>query len=96
VNAIAALPISFGNIGTAEAGYRFFFLQGAHPESYVSVVLAFALMMRVMRLFVAGVGGIVWLAEKGTVSGKVVTELSEVTENASHGGEDAPVRSLGG
>jgi uncharacterized protein (TIRG00374 family) len=96
VNTIAALPISLGNIGTAEAGYRFFFLQGDHPEGYVSVVLAFALMMRLLRLLVALVGGIVWWAEKGAVSGRVPEPREVAPENASRESGDARAPTLGG
>jgi uncharacterized protein (TIRG00374 family) len=67
VGAISALPISFGNVGTAEAGYAFFFMQGQHPEGYNSVVLAFALMMRMLWLCLGIIGGLVWWARKGKI-----------------------------
>jgi uncharacterized membrane protein YbhN (UPF0104 family) len=96
VNAIAALPISFGNIGTAEAAYLFFFLQGDYPASYRSVVLAFALMMRVLRLFIAAIGGLVWLSERGAISRRLVEEEKAAVKDSLQRSEDARAETAGG
>lgn len=95
VGAIAALPITFGNIGTAEAGYRLFFLQGNHPEGYGAVVLAFALMMRLLWLLVGAVGGIVWWAEKGAISPRLLRGEEHISEETFQRGGDASAHSLG-
>jgi hypothetical protein len=67
VGTISSVPITFGSVGTAEAGYVLLFLQGEHTDAYRSVVLAFALMMRLLWLAVGAVGGVIWWAEKGKV-----------------------------
>jgi len=82
VGAISSLPVSFGSIGTAEAAYRLFFLRsvplagvrGKHSADYESVVLAFALMMRILWLFVGVVGGIIWWVEKGAITRNLVRQ----------------------
>jgi uncharacterized protein (TIRG00374 family) len=69
VGAVAAIPISFGNIGTAEAAYLLFFLQEDR-----SVVLAFALTMRVLWLFIGAMGGIVWWGERARISRRLAAK----------------------
>jgi hypothetical protein len=81
VGALSSLPISVGTIGTAEAGYALLFLAGSDPEGYRSTVLAFALMMRVLWLFLGAVGGLVWWVEKGKIQRKVCEEGEEARED---------------
>lgn len=95
VGVIASLPITFGNIGTAEAGYRFFFLQGNHPEGYGSVVLAFALMMRLLWLLVGAVGGIVWWAEKAAISPRLLRGKEDIAQEIFQSGGDVSAHSAG-
>jgi uncharacterized protein (TIRG00374 family) len=80
VGAISTIPISVGSIGLAEFGYAYFFLETGAPEAYRSVVGAFALMMRFLWLFIGAIGGVIWLAEKGKLSG-----------NMARGSEACPV-----
>jgi len=84
VGGITMIPISVGNIGLAEFGYAYFFLQPGAPEAYRSVVGAFALMMRLLWLFVAAIGGVIWLVERGKLSGGVPrgTEASPAPRSA--------------
>jgi len=86
VGAITALPITFGNIGTAEFGYDTFFLAGHHPEAYHAVVAAFILMMRLLWLFVGAIGGLIWWVEKGAISGRLVQQEDDVSERGASGG----------
>ena len=70
IGAISTIPISVGSIGLAEFGYAYFFLDAGAPEGYRSIVGAFALMMRLLWVFVGAVGGFIWWAEKGKLSGR--------------------------
>jgi len=94
VGAISALPISVGTIGLAELGYAHFFLEAGDPETYRSIVGAFALMMRLLWVFIGVIGGIVWWAERGKLSGKSVgeTEGSRASESPGdvHTSESQP------
>ena len=85
VGAISALPISVGTIGLAELGYAYFFLEAGDPESYRSIVGAFALMMRLLWVFVGVIGGIIWWAERGKLSGKSVGETEGSRASKSPG-----------
>lgn len=74
VGTISSIPLTFGSIGTAEAGYALFFLQGQHPAGYRSVVFAFALMMRLLWLAIGAVGGVIWWLEKGKAPARPVPQ----------------------
>ncbi|NQT82161.1 flippase-like domain-containing protein [bacterium] len=81
VGGIAAMPISFGNIGTAEAAYVLLF--GLSP-----VVVAFALMMRMLWLFIGTAGGLTWWAEKGAISRRSFQKQEDASEDAPQKGRD--------
>lgn len=78
IGAISTIPISVGSIGLAEFGYAYFFLDAGAPESYRSIVGAFALMMRLLWVFVGAVGGIIWWAEKGRLPAKALAETERI------------------
>ncbi len=75
VGGISNIPISVGNIGLAEFGYAYFFLQPGASEAYRSIVGAFALMMRLLWLLVGFCGGMIWWAEKGKLAGGAISEM---------------------
>ncbi len=95
VGAISAIPVSFGNIGTAEAAYFLFFLREGQPEAYRSVVLAFALMMRLLVLFIGFIGGLIWWAEKGTITRDWLRPTASSLGDVSRGDASSPARNTG-